>query len=229
MSDSKEIMTIIAGGTMAAIERDAVPQEVMRRLTADMQFSGGDVRYAVVVMSRDAVDDAEAMQGPIRVVASSSYDTRVEKAVRLVGELTPDVEPPGPGVVLQARRNAQLRARFIADQPTYSSEEIAELAGSRATNRAALANRWRKEGQIFAVRHRGELRYPAFQFDDDGRPRPELQDVLGVFAERHAADWEIALWFASDHPRAGRSPYEVLLDDPQTVELLARQSLDLPE
>ena len=67
------------------------------------------------------------------------------------------------------------------------------------------------------MRYRNELRYPAFQFDDDGQPRPEIQSVLEAFAERHASDWEVALWFMSPHPRTRRPPAEMLDDEPERV------------
>jgi hypothetical protein len=182
--------------------------------------------YALVRVPHEA---AETFRGPVRVFASALTDRRVEDAVRLVENLTPQIEPPSAETVLQSRRNARLRAKFMEEYPMLSSEEVAKRSGSRATNRAAAANRWRSRGQIFAVRSRNELRYPAFQFDDDGRPRPEMETVLSAFAEHDTSEWEIALWFTSTHPRAGRCPVEILDDEPQLVELLARQSLDIQQ
>lgn len=227
MSKGADITGIITSGTWAVSEPDEDPVAALQRL---LKSGSKHVRYAFVAMPEEAGEDAAALEGPVRLVASMETDPMADQTVRLVSNLTPPVEPPSRDAVLQAHRNAELRTRFITEQATYTSEEVADLAGSRASNRAALANRWRKEGSIFAVRHRGELRYPAFQFGDDGRPRPELQDVLAVFGERHASEWEIALWFVTEHPRAGgRKPIEVLHEDPQAVELLARQSLDTPE
>jgi hypothetical protein len=227
MTDEKEITAIIAEGELAIL--DHASDEKIAELVGDVSSSDEAFAYAILRVSRDTAGEVGALRGPVRVFASALTDTRVEKALRLVDDLTPSVEPPSPETVLQTRRNARLRAKFVAEWPTLTSEDVADRSGSKATTRAAAANRWRKEGRIFAVRYRGELRYPAFQFDDDGRPRLEVQSVLHAFSEAHASDWEVALWFVGHHPRAGRRPIDVLDDDPRALELLARQSLEIQQ
>jgi hypothetical protein len=227
MSDGTKITAIMTSGTWSVVRPDEDPVAAVRRLRKN---NSKRVHYALIALSEELAEEATALEGPIRLVASPATDRQVDQTVRLVSSLTPAVEPPSRDELLQARTNAQLRTSFITNQLTYSSEDVASLVGSRAANRAATANRWRKEGLIFAVRHSGELRYPAFQFGDDGHPRPEIRDVLAAFAERHASAWEIALWFVTEHPRAdGRKPVELLDENPRAVELLARQSLDTPE
>jgi hypothetical protein len=52
--------------------------------------------------------------------------------------------------VLQARQNAAARHQFLEEFPALTSADVADAAGSKATNRASLANRWREEGKVFA-------------------------------------------------------------------------------
>ena len=146
----------------------------------------------------------------------------------LVETLTPPMEIPPPAVLLNARANAELRARVMREGEPLTSAQVAELSGSRATNRAALANRWRKSGRIFAVPFAATVYYPAFQFDSDGRPQPVIAKVIALFAEHRASPWSLAIWFLSEHPRLHRRPAEQVKDAPESVLQDARQTFDIP-
>ncbi len=146
----------------------------------------------------------------------------------LVETLTPTLEIPPPAVLLNARANAELRTRVMREGEPLTSMEVAELSGSRATNRAALANRWRKSGRVFAVPFATILYYPAFQFDPDGRPRPVIAKVVELFAEHRASPWSLAIWFLTEHPRLHRRPAELVADAPEDVLEAARQTFDIP-
>src|SRR5437868_3434412 len=77
---------------------------------------------------------------------------------RLVEALMPEeIAVPTPAAVLQARRNAQARSALLEEFGALRSQEVADLAESRASNRAALANRWRAENRVLAVPLRDEL------------------------------------------------------------------------
>jgi hypothetical protein len=77
------------------------------------------------------------------------------------------------------------------------SDQIADLAGSAASNRSATASRWLAAGKIFAVNHRGARLFPNFQFGTDGHPRPVIAKVLEVFEPYGLDGWESALWFTT--------------------------------
>ena len=85
---------------------------------------------------------------------------------------------------------------------TLSTEQLADANQSRAGNRNALADNWKKRRQAFAVRHRDESGrslevFPLFQFEDH-KPIKVIQAVLGAFGERKAP-WKLALWFTSNN------------------------------
>jgi len=148
------------------------------------------------------------------------FDTLVEAMLPIVPKL---------GTAGQAVRNAAARREFLADFPTLVSAEVAKAAGSDAKNAAALATRWRKEHRVFAVPWGGELRYPAFQFDDAGKPLPAIKSVIDAFGVQ-ASPWQLALWFATPSPYLPRRERPVsFLWDPHRLVAVARAERELPE
>ncbi len=127
-----------------------------------------------------------------------------------------------------AQRLAERHARILNEFGYYTAEELADANGSQASNRAALADNWRKRRQVFAVPHpdkgaRERDVYPAFQFEE-ARPIRAVQDVLEAFAGRKSP-WKLALWFTSNHgalPGSAR-PVDLLAGDAQAVVRAAPQ------
>jgi hypothetical protein len=142
----------------------------------------------------------------------------------LIDLLTPTFEVPRPEAVLQARRNSEARRLFLEEFGALTSGEVAELAGSRAANRSALANRWRKEGRILGVTLHDTVYYPGFQFDEHGRPLPLISEILWALDATDLSEWEVALWFTKRSGWLGdRRPVDLLLEDPDTVLEAARR------
>ena len=75
-----------------------------------------------------------------------------------------------PAAAQQARRNAEARQELIDEFGLFDSDQLAEMAGSKAKNRSATASRWLAERRVFAVEHLGHRYFPAFQFGIDSRP-----------------------------------------------------------
>jgi hypothetical protein len=126
--------------------------------------------------------------------------------------------------LLQARRNAEARRELLSEFPALTSAEVAAAAGSRAANRASLANRWRDEGKVFAIRVGEQQLYPAFQFDEYGRPVGTIASVLAAF-DGKLTDWQTALWFTAPTGwLAGRRPVDAIAEEPESViEAAARE------
>jgi hypothetical protein len=142
----------------------------------------------------------------------------------LIDLLTPAADVPRPESVLQARRNSEARRRFLEEFGALTSGEIADLAGSTAANRSALANRWLKEGRLFAVTLHNTRYYPALQLDEHGRPLPVIARVLGALEAHELGEWEVALWFAKRTGWLGdRRPVDLLRDEPDAVVEVARR------
>lgn len=184
--------------------------------------------------ARRLIDEAE--EGLVMVVQVKAHTEELERRLKvlewtlqrmfgqqrildqLVETLTPQHEPPGPGALLQARRNAQARKQLLDEFGALRGVEVADLAGSTAENRSATANRWRHEGRIFAVRYQDTAYYPGFQFADDGQPMPAISGVLAELGQAGFSPWEIALWFATRTSALDdRRPVDVLSNDPNAV------------
>jgi hypothetical protein len=147
---------------------------------------------------------------------------------RIIDALMPEsVMVPTPAAVLQARRNAQARSAFLEEFGALRSHEVADLAESRASNRAALANRWRTEGRVLAVPVRDQLLYPGFQFTAEGKPRSAIQPVVHwLRSDPHTTDWQTALWFASPSGwLGGGRPVDLLDEDADAVLDAARREV----
>jgi Protein of unknown function (DUF2384) len=147
---------------------------------------------------------------------------------RLIGALMPDdIAVPTPAVVLQARRNAEARNALLQEFGALRSHEVADLAGSHASNRAALANRWRAEKRLVAVPVADELLYPGFQLTPEGRPHPAIKEALDwLLSAPYTSDWQAALWFVTPTGwLGGRRPVDLLDEEPEAVAEAARREV----
>lgn len=136
----------------------------------------------------------------------------------LTENLLPEAPLPSSDKVLQARRNAVARWHLLQEFGAFSSDQIAEFR-SRAKNRHALANRWRNEGRIFAVEYRGQLLYPAFQFNPESfDPLPVISDALKALPRQEMSPWEVGLWWTADNGWLdGARPVDLVDDRPEAV------------
>jgi hypothetical protein len=149
--------------------------------------------------------------------------TRMEK---LIEDIAPPITEPSTAALAQARRNAYARRRFVEEWGGLTGEEAAALAGSTAKNRAATASRWKQNRRVFAVPYTGKTYFPAFQFDQNGEPKPVIHDILGVLQE-HYGPWEIGLWFtAANGILGGKRPVDILDKDSEKVLAAARYEAD---
>jgi hypothetical protein len=173
-------------------------------------------------------DDDEAAEelAELLAVTAAAWESQGRRLAELIEALTPEhPELPAPAALLQARRNADARSTLLAEFGGLRSGEVAELARSRAANRAALANRWRSEGRLVAVPVGDELLYPGFQFTPEGKPHPAVGTALAELRSNpRVSDWQAALWFvASNGWLGGRRPVDLLDAEPDAVAEAARR------
>jgi hypothetical protein len=147
----------------------------------------------------------------------------------LTRAMTPMTRVPTAPVVLQARRNAQARSALLEEFGALTSAQVAELAGSGAKNASALASRWRREGRLVAVEHHRTVYFPAFQFDDDGKPKPAVGEVLEQLGTADLSAWQQALWFTTANGWLdGRRPVDVLDESSGAVVAAASEAVREP-
>ena len=183
-----------------------------------------------------AAEDLETQEETILMVSAADPQT-LEKAKALLelmsqrledledaemGKLIDAVMPaffdrPSSTVIDQARRNAEVRTKFIASCEMLDAEQVHQLFGSSARNRAALAARWRADGKLFAVEHQGRLLYPGFQFNQQGRPKPIIGKVLAALGSA-VGPWQTAIWFTTGNAWLdGRKPVDLLDSESKRV------------
>jgi hypothetical protein len=171
--------------------------------------------------SRDAESLAELV-----VATADAWTSRGHDLENLIEALTPEHRDlPTPAAVLQARRNVEARNALLEEFGALRSSDIADLAESRAANRAALANRWRAEQRLVAVPVGDELLYPGFQFTSEGKPHPAVGAALEALrSNAEVSDWQAALWFAGPNGwLGGRRPVDVLDAEPDAIADAARR------
>lgn len=105
-----------------------------------------------------------------------------------------------------------------------ASKEVADLLGSTARNRAALAKQLKDAGKALSVRLRNQDHYPGFQFDHENqRLYPEMAEILALLAADYDYGWQMALWFTCNNDWLnGNTPLAIWPDDRRAVIEAAR-------
>lgn len=86
--------------------------------------------------------------------------------------------------------------------PLLQTRDVGQLLGGRT--RQAVSD-LAKRGRLLALPNEdGELRFPAFQFSETGRPYPVLAGVLRQFAEVSVSPYTLASWFMTPQALLGR-------------------------
>jgi len=136
----------------------------------------------------------------------------------IIEALVPEVPPPHHKL-LEARMVADARKAVLESGDWLTAAEVAKVAGFSASNPSAQPNKWKKEGQVFAVRHRGVDYFPGYALDPstDFRPVKALAKVLVAFRGKKD-DWSLAYWFASVNSfLGGKRPQDLLISEPERV------------
>lgn len=134
----------------------------------------------------------------------------------------PERERPRETTTEQARRLAALREAFVAEVTLLTEAQVEEVLSVQGGAISRLA----QEGSLISVTWEGITLYPAFQFTEDGRLHPTIQEVLQAFAGERG--WAIALWFYTPSgwlPGGGR-PLDLLVGAPDKVAEAARRTAE---
>lgn len=218
------------GAASADDPMKALAQAVSDQVEAssDMARASSDLRHRVaktaLLVSADDEEELQAIQAFVLLLKGRLESGDALEMERLIDVAMPALSGrPHPAVLDQARRNAEFRADLLERYEVLDAGQVHRLYGSKADNTAALAGRWRSAGKIFGVEHRGRLLYPAFQFDDAGRPKPVVAEILQALGGRGA--WQVASWFTAPNGWLpdDRRPVDVMDTDPDAVAAAARE------
>jgi hypothetical protein len=188
-------------------------------LDVNVSFSGLDV-YEVTTVKRVLTQHLRSL---VTAARQENSEERITQLLRAVA-------PPDPLADVElkvAESTADLRREFLEQVPVLTSAQVHQRAGFPGGNPSQTVHRWRKQGKIFAANHGGRDWYPAFQFGDDGRPLPIIEELLArLRRDPERTDWDNALWFAGDSGWLdGKSPIEVLQSEPELVKRAAEQEV----
>jgi len=138
-------------------------------------------------------------RAPSYVTTPRSADLRSGGSGTVLDELidryAPEISVPTPTVLLQARRNLELRAALLQEFGGATAEQLAEMTGSRAKNPQHTLDNWRRAHKVVAVRYKGDQYVPGFMLTSEGTPDPRIQPVLAALAEQGATPWQAAVWW----------------------------------
>jgi hypothetical protein len=137
---------------------------------------------------------------------------------KIVDALVPTVSPP-EYMMVEARMAARARSEVVASGGWLTAAQVAELAGFSSSNLSAQPNKWKKDGQIFAIRHQGLDYFPQYGLDPATgyRPVKSLAPILEVLGAAKDG-WGLAYWFSSVNSfLGGKRPQDVLSKSPERV------------
>lgn len=211
-------------------ERVTSTADLLDALRTDAQKLDDEPIHAesnVLVLSSDDLDELKTLQAFVVLLRDRIGTQGDADLERLIEIAMPELSHRShPATLDQARRNAAFRSDFLREYDVLDARQVHELYGSTADNAAALASRWRSAGKIFGIDVTGRTLYPAFQFDESGKPKPIVSKVLKILGPR--GPWQIASWFTTPNgwlPN-DRRPVEVMDDEPEDVVAAAKDVVE---
>ena len=162
----------------------------------------------------------EALDLLASMVEQKTAKLTSEKIRGLSEFLISDVKLPGSAIAEVTMRADTVR-HLIEKGKWLTAAEIAKKGDYSKSNPAAPANRWKKEGKVYAVTFKGQDLFAAYQFDKAMKPLPVLAGLLKALGK--SDPWKIAAWFGSANGwLRGKRPQDCL-DDPAAVLEAAKQ------
>lgn len=202
------------------------PKEVQARL-------GRSHAERVLVVAFEHVPSKvfETLAENVTNVTSSLFEVLRERhdrqSLERLAEMLVPRTPPSPRLLKEAAMLVQARRAVLESGDWLTAADIAHLAGLSTRNPSAQPNKWKKQGQIFAIHHGGIDYFPGYGLDRDAgfRPIKALAKVIETFAG-HKDGWGMAYWFRSDNSfLGGKRPQDLLVSAPERVIEAARDEL----
>jgi hypothetical protein len=146
---------------------------------------------------------------------------------KIVSALLPEVAIPD-AVLAQARMMVDAKSAILNSGDLLPAGEIAKLAGYSANNPSAQPNKWKRDGAIFAIHHKGTDYFPIYALnpDENYRPYKAVADILRVFGDTKDS-WGLAFWFAGLNSFLDdQRPQDLLAADPERVIDAAKDEVE---
>lgn len=146
-------------------------------------------------VSRRYVEEALELIGQVRILQADHASTARADLLRVL--MARHVALTPPATVAQAQRLAGHRDALLAT-PVFTHDTLRALRGDTTTSstRTWLTRR-RENHEVFTLTHQGRTVIPAFQIDELGAPRAELQPILAALANAGITGWPLWTWLTS--------------------------------
>ncbi len=205
-----------ANGSGPALEvQEGFAGQVLARLTEDQ------AKVLVFISHSTESETGRRKFKALRELASMIdllvEDRSQKKWHALVEALTPDVELSRNKVV-EAEMLADARRIVLESEDYVKATAIAGSASYSSKNPSSQPNRWKRNGQIFAIHYKGVDLYPAYALDhsEGVRPLPIMGEILKHLADKD--DWQKAFWFEGLNSYLNnRKPKQLLRTQPAEV------------
>ena len=199
-------------------------REVSRRLHRSSAY-----RALAVTLTDDA--ESAVLEDVFRKVAEFLphivRQRQKESLEKIVGALLPEIVIPNAALI-QARMMMDAKSKILQGGDFVSAIEIAKLAGYSEKNPSAQPNKWKKDGTIFAIQHKGVDYFPLYALDpvENYRPYKAVAEVLRVFGDTKTG-WGAAFWFAGLNSFLDdRRPQDLLASDSDLVIAAAKDEVE---
>jgi hypothetical protein len=133
---------------------------------------------------------------------------------------------PSKAMREQVRMLMEAKTTIMKSGDFLSATGFAKLAGLSGSNLSVQPNKWKRNREIFAIRHGREDYLPLYGLNPgDHHPRKEMAEILKVFGDAKDG-WGLAFWFAGLNSFLGdERPQDVLATDPERVIAAARDEM----
>ncbi|MGV0871988.1 hypothetical protein [Mycolicibacterium sp. XJ879] len=206
----------IRGLTESELDETLEQLELIRSLQAENVVSSGELTATL----SELVELLRTLQAEH---TAAIRDDLMQVLMSREVSLTP------PATLIQAQRLAAHRVALLAT-PVFTHETLSELRGtaSESSTRTWLARR-RDERALFTVNYKGKTVIPAFQLDEGGEPRPELQPMLSALQKGGIEGWSIWTWLTKPTSfLSGGVPEEVARTNPDRALRAAQRFAAAP-
>ncbi|MDH6194154.1 hypothetical protein M2272_000775 [Mycobacterium frederiksbergense] len=146
-------------------------------------------------VSRRDVEDALELISKVRVLQADHVAATRADLLRALMARNVTLTPPA--ALAQAQRLATHRDALLAT-PVFTHDTLRAFRGdAKVSSTRAWLTRRRDNHEVFTVTHSGRTLIPAFQLDELGQPRPELQPVLEALVGAGITGWPLWTWLTS--------------------------------
>lgn len=201
------------------------PQEVCSRLSHSQAERVLMVTFEHIKSSH--LDTVTSTFANMAAMLSTFVEHRDREDLERLADVLVPRTLPSPRLLRETAMRVNARHAVLKSGDWLTAAQLAQLAGLSTRNPSAQPNKWKKQGQIFAIRYSGVDYFPGYGLDPDAgfRPLKFLAKVLEVFDEKKDS-WGLAYWFRSDNGfLGGRRPQDLLATEPERVIAAAEDEL----